>query len=105
MAYVVDTGIKPEPRKPIASECCRVAITGLETRLQQRPNYQPDRPKALVLRSPACSHGCTTCYMTCAIAPERLAWWRNELAAAECYEAGAVLQHDAALFLEPVGRA
>lgn len=105
MARVVHTGIKPEPQVPIRSEHCRAAIAKLEAIIQQRPNYQPMRPTALALDHPACSHGCSTCFMTCAIAPERLAWWENELAMAEAYEAGANLQHGGALFLAPVGRA
>jgi hypothetical protein len=105
MGYLVDTGIKPEPKKPIGSEHCRSAIARLEVTLEQRPNYQPRSSKALALRNPACAHGCAVCYMECAIAPERLAWWQNELAMAEAFESGASLQHEGALFLEPAGRA
>jgi hypothetical protein len=57
-----------------------IAIQALErlyTKLAQRPN--PER-SALVLRSPQCEHGCDVCYLTCAVIPERIAWWEAELA-------------------------
>lgn len=105
MAFLVDTGIKAEPKKPIGSEQCRWAIARLQATLEQRPNYQPRSPKALALRNPACAHACAVCYVECAIAAESLAWWRNKLAIAEAFKSGASLQHGGALFLEPAGRA
>jgi hypothetical protein len=50
--------------------------------IASRPNYKPDRPETLSLRNPACEHHCDKCYMGCAIAPARLAWWEGELAKA-----------------------
>lgn len=47
--------------------------------LQARPNYRPDREDKLTLKTPACHHGCAKCYMECAIAPERLKWWKAEM--------------------------
>ena len=105
MARLIHTGIKAEPRPPIAASHCRAAIDGLKATVENRPNYQPNSPTALVLHHPACEHQCSTCYMACAIAPDRLAWWKNELVMAEAYEAGAALQHGGVLFLEPAGRA
>lgn len=49
-------------------------------RVASRPNYTPQQSDTLILRNPACEHGCITCYMACAIAPSRLAWWEGELA-------------------------
>lgn len=45
-----------------------------------RPNYQPERDEQLTLNRPACEWQCAKCYMTCAIAPNRVEWWQNELA-------------------------
>jgi hypothetical protein len=47
-----------------------------------RPNYRPERPSELALKKPACEHECDKCYMGCAVAAERLAWWEGELAKA-----------------------
>lgn len=97
MARIIDTGIAAEPNKPIAAEHCRSALAKWNARVKGRPNYRPDRPTAIVLDTPACEHRCATCYMECAIAPDRLAWWVKELALAEVYEAAANRQHGVAL--------
>ena len=48
--------------------------------IANRPNDSPEREESLMLRKPACEWECATCYMGCAIAPARLAWWEGELA-------------------------
>lgn len=49
-------------------------------RIASRPHYRPDRSGALILNEAACEHNCAACYLACAIAPDRLAWWERELA-------------------------
>lgn len=49
-------------------------------RIASRPNYRPPEGETLILRTPACEHECTSCFMSCAIAPARLQWWEQELA-------------------------
>jgi hypothetical protein len=105
MARIIHTGIPAEPTQPISAAVCRTAIDKLQATLDSRPHYQPTRPTALVLDHPACEHMCRNCYMSCAIAPERIDWWQKELAIAEAYESGLALEHGGALFLEPAGRA
>lgn len=45
-----------------------------------RPNYQPKHEDEIALGRAACEWQCAKCYMTCAIAPDRVEWWQNELA-------------------------
>lgn len=59
---------------------CLQAIAGLEAKVESRPNLPPGSSD-IVLARPACQHRCATCFMECAIAPSRLAWWEKELAA------------------------
>lgn len=105
MAYIVYTEAGGEPRQPIRAEACRTALVNLRAIVAVRPGYQPPTSKPLVLKQPACEHQCPTCYMACAIAPERVAWWETELARAEAFETGAALGYGGAIFLEPAGRA
>lgn len=105
MARIVQTGIPATPWKPIPADQCRAAIANLAMTVASRPHYQPQTAAAIALDRPACEHMCPNCYMACAIAPERLAWWQRELAFAEAFEAGLALEHGGALFLEPAGRA
>ncbi|MYL97232.1 hypothetical protein GR702_05530 [Novosphingobium sp. FGD1] len=48
-------------------------------RIAARPYPAPEN-RTLTLRSPQCSYGCERCFMECAIAPARLAWWEEQLA-------------------------
>lgn len=52
--------------------------------IASRPNYQPtwDADKVDLLKRPACEHQCERCYIRCAIAPDQLAWFQDELAKA-----------------------
>lgn len=105
MVHIVHTGVPAEPRRPIRAEACHAALAKLRATVASRPNYQPLNATALALKRPACEHLCITCYMACAIAPERIAWRENELASAEAYEAGLALEYGGAIFLEPAGMA
>lgn len=52
--------------------------------IASRPHYQPKwaGEDTDLLRHAACERQCDKCYMACAIAPERLKWWENQLAKA-----------------------
>jgi hypothetical protein len=52
---------------------------------QRQLRHRPLKPSArgghdpLTLTTRACSRPCDRCYMECAILPERLQWWKDEL--------------------------
>lgn len=66
-------------------ECAHYAIARLTRLMKKRPFVTG--VKNLVLDRPACERNCPTCYMECAIAPERLAWWQKELVELQAQEA------------------
>lgn len=47
-------------------------------RIASRPNDRA-RDGGLILNVAQCEWECDKCYMECAIAPKRLAWWEGQL--------------------------
>ncbi|MYL97927.1 hypothetical protein GR702_09100 [Novosphingobium sp. FGD1] len=48
-------------------------------RIAARP-YPAPAGRDTTLREAQCQHGCDPCFMECAVAPARLAWWEAQLA-------------------------
>jgi len=75
-------GLPPSP--PAAINWPLHAMSMIEQfagRIAARPHFNPER-RDTALSAPQCEHQCARCYMECAVAPARLAWWENELAKA-----------------------
>jgi hypothetical protein len=85
-------------RAPINRAACESNVAMFEAKLAARP--LPIKEGALLLSNPACDQGCSICSMACAIVPERLKWWREELSRSVVAGAFPIAEQSAAERLE-----
>lgn len=66
----------PQPPSPADKMALATgALARLTNLLEARPYEDGD----LKMVKPACELGCRTCFMECAILPDRISWWQGEL--------------------------
>lgn len=47
--------------------------------IENEKGTMDDATRPVLLSEPACDVGCRTCFLECAVLPQRLAWWEGEV--------------------------